>query len=56
MAKLKVLTDEQAGILTKADINPQGYGLEYMDESKMILKHYKSGFEVWIRRDGVLSW
>lgn len=56
MPKVDALTEEQAGILTKCGINPEGYGLDYMDEDKMILKHFKTGFIVWIRKEGIKSW
>lgn len=56
MAKLDVLTEEQVGILAKVGINPEGYGLDYMDDQKIILKHFKTGFTVWIRKEGIKSW
>ena len=56
MAKLDVLTEEQMDILSKVGINPDGYGLDYMDDEKMILKHFKTGFSVWIRKEGIQTW
>ena len=56
MPKLKVLTEEQESILRKVGINPEGYGLDRMDEDKLILKHFKPGFEVWITKEGIRSW
>lgn len=56
MAKLDVLTEEQIRICEKVGINPDGFGLRYMDDSKMVLKHFLSGFEVIISREGVKEW
>lgn len=56
MVKLDVLTEEHIRICAKVGIDPKGYGLRYMDESKMVLKHFVTGFEVMISREGVKSW
>lgn len=56
MSNMKILTEEQKRILRKAGINPEGYGLDRMDENKIILKHFKTGFEVWITKEGIRSW
>ena len=56
MAKLDVLTEEHIRICKKVGIDPTGYGLRYMDDSKMVLKHFVTGFEVMISREGIKEW
>ena len=56
MSKLKTLTEEQERILRRVGIDPEGYGVHMMDEEKLILKHFKSGLEVTIRKAGKRAW
>lgn len=56
MSKLKTLTEEQERILHRAGIDPEGYGLHMMDDEIIVLKHFKSGLEVTIRKAGKRSW
>ena len=56
MAKLELLTQEQIRICNKVGIDPKGYGLRFMDDSKRVLKHFVTGFEVLISKEGIKEW
>lgn len=56
MSRPKALEEEQERILRRLKICQEGYGLLIQDEEKMILKHFKTGFEVIIRKEGIRRW